>query len=128
MMDKELSTLKYKALRPYLECIEGQIIIYRERFIAFAILSNVEVYEQGFRANVRALDPIFHPPYITNEIDGLKWSMAGALGMHGQQPWQDILPVCQLVYMARKILRRIYRKNLSRRWQKCCTQSNPPEL
>ena len=23
MMDKELSMLKYKALRPYLECIEG---------------------------------------------------------------------------------------------------------
>ena len=35
MKDKELSMLKYKALRPYLECLEGQIIIYRERFIAF---------------------------------------------------------------------------------------------
>ena len=80
MKDKELSMLKYKALRPYLECLEGQIIIYRERFIAFAILSNVEVDEKGFRANVRALDPIFHPPYISNEIDGLKWSMGGIWG------------------------------------------------
>jgi len=38
------------------------------------------VDEKGFRANVRALDPIFHPPYISNEIDGLKWSMGGIWG------------------------------------------------
>ena len=80
MKDKELSMLKYKALHPNLEFMEGQIIIYRERFIAFAILNNVEVDEKGFRENVRALGPIFHSPYISNKIDGLKWNMGGILG------------------------------------------------
>ena len=70
MMDKELSTLKYKALRPYLECIEGQIIIYRERFIAFAILSNVEVDEKGFRANrVRQFDTADPPLPLLSPLD-----------------------------------------------------------
>jgi hypothetical protein len=48
--------------------------------------------------------------------------------MHGQQPWQNILFVCQLVHLAGKTLRGIYRKNLPRGWPRRGTQSNPPKL
>jgi hypothetical protein len=55
--------LKYKALRPYMECLEGQIIIYRARLVAFVVLFDVECDERGFRANVWRLNIIHLPQY-----------------------------------------------------------------
>jgi hypothetical protein len=75
--DKELTRIKKDALRPYLECLEGKIVIYKERFISFVVLSNVTVNDRGFEAVVRALDTIYLPSYFQRDMEGRTWSVAG---------------------------------------------------
>ena len=57
--DKELSKIKRKALQPYLEEQElsGKILVYKEKFVGFVVMSDIEMNEKGFKATVQALDP-----------------------------------------------------------------------
>ena len=64
---------------PYLECLEGKIVIYKEQFISFVVLSNVTVNDRGFEAVVRALDTIYFPSYFQRDMEGRTWSTSRML-------------------------------------------------
>ena len=58
--NKELNVTKRKILQPYLEeqKLDGRIIIYKEKFVGFVLINNVEMSQKGFKADIQALDPL----------------------------------------------------------------------
>ena len=74
--DQELAAIKREALFPYLENLEEKMVIYRERFIAFVVLFEVETDEEGFRANVWRLNPIYVPQYAYPLADRKLWTVS----------------------------------------------------
>lgn len=76
--DKELSKIKRKALQPYLEEQElsGKILVYKEKFVGFVVMSDIEMNEKGFKATVQALDPLYQPYQHHKEIEGRTWQIS----------------------------------------------------
>ena len=81
--NKELNVTKRKILQPYLEGqkLNGRIILYKEKFVGFVLISNVEMSERGFKADIQALDPLFQPYEHHQDIEGRKWKISGPWNM-----------------------------------------------
>ena len=81
--NKELNVTKRKILQPYLEKqkLNGRIILYKEKFVGFVLINNVEMSEKGFKADIQALDPLFQPYEHHQHIEGSKWKIGGPWNM-----------------------------------------------
>ena len=74
--DHELADLKREALIPYLENLEGKMVIYRARMVAFVVLFHVECDGHGFRANVWRLNIIHLSHYAKRLAEHKIWQVA----------------------------------------------------
>ena len=74
--DQELAAIKREAIFPYLENLEEKMVIYRERFIAFTVLFDVECDDIGFRAHAWRLNIIDLPGYARYLAKRRCWKIA----------------------------------------------------
>ena len=74
--DEDLQHIKREALLPYLEDLEEKMIVYKECMVVFAVLFEVETDEEGFRANVWRLNPIYVPQYAYPLADRKLWTVS----------------------------------------------------
>ena len=74
--DQELAAIKREAIFPYLENLEEKMVIYRERFIAFVVLFDVECDDIGFRAHAWRLNIIDLPGYARYLAKRRCWKIA----------------------------------------------------
>jgi hypothetical protein len=81
--DKKLNKIKRKILQPYLEGqkLDGRIILYKEKYAGFVLISDVEMSEKGFKASIQALDPLDQPYEHHKDIEGSKWKIGGPWNM-----------------------------------------------
>ena len=81
--NKELNVTKRKILQPYLEeqKLNGRIIIYKEKFVGFVLINNVEMSDKGFKADIQALDPLMYPSEHYHDIEGKRWKIGGPWNM-----------------------------------------------
>jgi len=45
-------------------------LVYKEKFVGFVVMSDIEMNEKGFKATVQALDPLYQPYQHHKEIEG----------------------------------------------------------
>ncbi|MDC0547356.1 hypothetical protein OAO16_00205 [Opitutales bacterium] len=74
--DEDLNNIKKDALLPYIEDLEEKMIVYKECMVVFAVLFQVETDEEGFRANVWRLNPIYVPEYAYPLVDRKIWTLS----------------------------------------------------
>ena len=81
--DKKLNKIKREILQPYLEDqkLDGRIILYKEKYAGFVLISDVEMSEKGFKASIQALDPLDQPYEHHKDIEGSKWKIGGPWNM-----------------------------------------------
>jgi len=81
--DKKLNKIKRKILEPYLEeqQLEGRVIVYKEKYAGFVVISDVEMTEKGFKASIQALDPLDQPYEHHKNIEGSRWKIGGPWNM-----------------------------------------------
>ena len=81
--DKKLNKIKREILQPYLEDqqLEGRVIVYKEKYAGFVVISNVEMTEKGFKASIQALDPLDQPYEHHKHIEGSRWKIGGPWNM-----------------------------------------------
>ena len=81
--DKKLNKIKREILQPYLEeqKLEGRVIVYKEKYAGFVVISDVEMTEKGFKANIQALDPLDQPYEHHKHIEGSRWKIGGPWNM-----------------------------------------------
>ena len=111
--DKKLNKIKREILQPYLEeqKLEGRVIVYKEKYAGFVVISDVEMTEKGFKASIQALDPLDQPYEHHKHTEGSRWKIGG--------PWnmlmcynQHRLFLCGLEYLAGSLLYQIHRRQL----------------
>ena len=81
--DKKLNKIKREILQPYLEDqkLEGRVIVYKEKYAGFVVISDVEMTEKGFKARIQALDPLDQPYEHHKHIEGSRWKIGGPWNM-----------------------------------------------
>ena len=81
--DKKLNKIKREILQPYLEDqqLEGRVIVYKEKYAGFVVISDVEMTEKGFKASIQALDPLDQPYEHHKHIEGSRWEIGGPWNM-----------------------------------------------
>lgn len=81
--DKKLNKIKREILQPYLEDqqLEGRVIVYKEKYAGFVVISDVEMTEKGFKASIQALDPLDQPYEHHKHIEGSRWKIGGPWNM-----------------------------------------------
>ena len=81
--DKKLNKIKREILQPYLEGqkLEGRVIVYKEKYAGFVVISDVEMTEKGFKASIQALDPLDQPYGHHKHIEGSRWKIGGPWNM-----------------------------------------------
>ena len=81
--DKKLNKIKREILQPYLEDqqLEGRVIVYKEKYAGFVVISDVEMTEKGFKASIQALDPLDQPYEHHKHIEGSRWKIGGPWSM-----------------------------------------------
>ena len=81
--DKKLNKIKREILQPYLEDqqLEGRVIVYKEKYAGFVVISDVEMTEKGFKASIQALDPLDQPYEHHKHIEGSSWKIGGPWNM-----------------------------------------------
>ena len=81
--DKKLNKIKREILQPYLEeqKLEGRVIVYKEKYAGFVVISDVEMTEKGFKASIQALDPLDQPYEHHKHIEGSRWKIGGPWNM-----------------------------------------------
>ena len=81
--DKKLNKIKREILQPYLEDqkLEGRVIVYKEKYAGFVVISDVEMTEKGFKASIQALDPLDQPYDHHKHIEGSRWKIGGPWNM-----------------------------------------------
>ena len=81
--DKKLNKIKREILQPYLEeqKLEGRVIVYKEKYAGFVVISDVEMTEKGFKASIQALDPLDQPYEHHKHIEGSSWKIGGPWNM-----------------------------------------------
>ena len=81
--DKKLNKIKREILQPYLEDqqLEGRVIVYKEKYSGFVVISDVEMTEKGFKASIQALDPLDQPYEHHKHIEGSRWKIGGPWNM-----------------------------------------------
>ena len=81
--DKKLNKIKREILQPYLEeqKLDGRIILYKEKYAGFVVISDVEMTEKGFKASIQALDPLDQPYEHHKYIEGSRWKIGGPWNM-----------------------------------------------
>jgi hypothetical protein len=81
--DKKLNKIKREILRPYLEDqkLDGRVIVYKEKYAGFVVISDVEMTEKGFKASIQALDPLDQPYEHHKHIEGSRWKIGGPWNM-----------------------------------------------
>lgn len=81
--DKKLNKIKREILQPYLEeqKLEGRVIVYKEKYAGFVVISDVEMTEKGFKASIQALDPLDQPYGHHKHIEGSRWKIGGPWNM-----------------------------------------------
>ena len=81
--DKKLNKIKREILQPYLEeqQLEGRVIVYKEKYAGFVVISDVEMTEKGFKASIQALDPLDQPYEHHKHIEGSRWKIGGPWNM-----------------------------------------------
>lgn len=81
--DKKLNKIKREILQPYLEDqqLEGRVIVYKEKYAEFVVISDVEMTEKGFKASIQALDPLDQPYEHHKHIEGSRWKIGGPWNM-----------------------------------------------
>jgi len=81
--DKKLNKIKREILQPYLEGqkLEGRVIVYKEKYAGFVVISDVEMTEKGFKASIQALDPLDQPYEHHKHIEGSRWKIGGPWNM-----------------------------------------------
>jgi len=81
--DKKLNKIKREILQPYLECqqLDGRVIVYKEKYAGFVVISDVEMTEKGFKASIQALDPLDQPYEHHKHIEGSRWKIGGPWNM-----------------------------------------------
>ena len=81
--DKKLNKIKREILQPYLEGqkLDGRIILYKEKYAGFILISDVEMSEKGFKASIQALDPLDQPYEHHKDIECSKWKIGGPWNM-----------------------------------------------
>ena len=81
--DKKLNKIKREILQPYLEDqqLEGRVIVYKEKYAGFDVISDVEMTEKGFKASIQALDPLDQPCEHHKHIEGSRWKIGGPWNM-----------------------------------------------
>ena len=81
--DKKLNKIKREILKPYLEeqQLEGRVIVYKEKYAGFVVISDVEMTEKGFKASIQALDPLDQPYEHHKHIEGSRWKIGGPWNM-----------------------------------------------
>ena len=81
--DKKLNKIKREILQPYLEeqKLEGRVIVYKEKYAGFVVISDVEMTEKGFKASIQALDPLDQPYKHHKHIEGSRWKIGGPWNM-----------------------------------------------
>jgi hypothetical protein len=81
--DKKLNKIKGEILQPYLEDqqLEGRVIVYKEKYAGFVVISDVEMTEKGFKASIQALDPLDQPYEHHKHIEGSRWKIGGPWNM-----------------------------------------------
>ena len=81
--DKKLNKIKREILQPYLEDqqLEGRVVVYKEKYAGFVVISDVEMTEKGFKASIQALDPLNQPYEHHKHIEGSRWKIGGPWNM-----------------------------------------------
>ena len=81
--DKKLNKIKREILQPYLEDqqLDGKVIVYKEKYAGFVVISDVEMTEKGFKASIQALDPLDQPYEHHKHIEGSSWKIGGPWNM-----------------------------------------------
>ena len=81
--DKKLNKIKREILQPYLEeqKLDGRVIVYKEKYAGFVVISDVEMTEKGFKASIQALDPLDQPYEHHKHIEGSRWRIGGPWNM-----------------------------------------------
>ena len=81
--DKKLNKIKREILQPYLEeqKLEGRVIVYKEKYAGFVVISDVQMTEKGFKANIQALDPLDQPYEHHKHIEGSRRKIGGPWNM-----------------------------------------------
>ena len=81
--DKKLNKIKSEIIQPYLEDqqLEGKVIVYKEKYAGFVVISDVEMTEKGFKASIQALDPLDQPYEHHKHIEGSTWKIGGPWNM-----------------------------------------------
>lgn len=81
--DKKLNKIKREILQRYLEeqKLEGRVIVYKEKYAGFVVISDVEMTEKGFKASIQALDPLDQPYEHHKHIEGSRWKIGGPWNM-----------------------------------------------
>ena len=81
--DKKLNKIKREILQPYLEDqqLDGKVIVYKEKYAGFVVISDVEMTEKGFKASIQAIDPLDQPYEHHKHIEGSRWKIGGPWNM-----------------------------------------------
>ena len=80
--DKKLNKIKRRFYNLILKTRNSrEVIVYKEKYAGFVVISDVEMTEKGFKASIQALDPLDQPYEHHKHIEGSRWKIGGPWNM-----------------------------------------------